>query len=104
MPDMTGYLKVAPLPPWWQKIELKDYSISQLFEGGYNTIEKNTMEKDTIEKRHSAEIHSEDRQNREVHNGEKTQWRTDIMENRHNGEYTQWRTVRIEKRHSGTQT
>ena len=28
---MTGYLKVALLPPWWQKVKLKDYSISQPF-------------------------------------------------------------------------
>ena len=31
-PNMTGYLKVALLPYWWQKLELKDFSISELFE------------------------------------------------------------------------
>ena len=29
---MTKYLKVAPLPSWWQKLELKDLFISELFE------------------------------------------------------------------------
>ena len=29
---MKEYLKVAPLPSWWQKLELKDLSMSELFE------------------------------------------------------------------------
>ena len=29
---MTEYLKMVPLPFWWQKLELKDLSISELFE------------------------------------------------------------------------
>ena len=29
---MTKYLKMVPLPSWWQKLELKDLSISELFE------------------------------------------------------------------------
>ena len=29
---MTEYLKMVPLPSWWQKLELKDLSISELFE------------------------------------------------------------------------
>ena len=29
---MTEYLKIVPLPSWWQKIELNDLSISELFE------------------------------------------------------------------------
>ena len=29
---MIEYLKVAPLPFWWQKLELKYLSISELFE------------------------------------------------------------------------
>jgi len=29
---MTEYLKVAPLPFWWQKLELKVLSIYELFE------------------------------------------------------------------------
>ena len=28
---MTEYLKVAPLPSWWQELELKYLSISELF-------------------------------------------------------------------------
>ena len=31
-PDMTGYLKLAPVAPSWQKVKLKDISISQSFE------------------------------------------------------------------------
>ena len=31
-PNMTEYLKIVPLPFWWQKLELKDLSISELFE------------------------------------------------------------------------
>ena len=30
--DMTGYRKLAPLTPWWEKMELKDLSISHSFE------------------------------------------------------------------------
>ena len=30
--NITEYLKVAPLPSWWQKLELKDLSISEPFE------------------------------------------------------------------------
>ena len=29
---MTEYLKMVPLPSWWQKLELKYLSISELFE------------------------------------------------------------------------
>ena len=29
---MTEYLKMVPLPSWWQKLELNDLSISELFE------------------------------------------------------------------------
>jgi len=29
---MTEYLKLALLPSWWQKLELKDLSKSELFE------------------------------------------------------------------------
>ena len=29
---MIEYLKVVPLPSWWQKLELKYLSISELFE------------------------------------------------------------------------
>ena len=29
---MTEYLKMVPLPSWWHKWELKDLSISELFE------------------------------------------------------------------------
>ena len=29
---MTEYLKMVSLPSWWQKLELKDLSISELFE------------------------------------------------------------------------
>ena len=29
---MIEYLKVVALPFWWQKLELKDLSISELFE------------------------------------------------------------------------
>ena len=28
---MTEYLKMVPLPSWWQKLELKDLAISDLF-------------------------------------------------------------------------
>ena len=31
-PSMTGYLKVVPLPSRWQKLKLKDLSISEQFE------------------------------------------------------------------------
>ena len=29
---MTEYLKMVPLPSWWQKFELNDLPISELFE------------------------------------------------------------------------
>ena len=29
---MTEYLKMVPLPSWWQKLELNDLSISELFD------------------------------------------------------------------------
>ena len=29
---MTEYLKMVPLPSWWQKFELNDLSVSELFE------------------------------------------------------------------------
>ena len=29
---MAEYLKMVPLPFWWQKLELKDLSISELFQ------------------------------------------------------------------------
>ena len=29
---MTDYLKMDPLPSWWQKLELNDLSISELFD------------------------------------------------------------------------
>ena len=29
---MTKYLKMVPLPFWWQKLELNDLFISELFE------------------------------------------------------------------------
>ena len=29
---MTEYLKIVPLPSWWQKLELNDSSIYELFE------------------------------------------------------------------------
>ena len=32
MPNFTEYLKLAPPPPWYQNMELKDISISQPFE------------------------------------------------------------------------
>ena len=28
---MTEYLKIVPLPSWWQKLELNDLSIYELF-------------------------------------------------------------------------
>ena len=31
-PNMTEYLKIVPLPSWWQKLDLNELSISQLFE------------------------------------------------------------------------
>ena len=29
---MTEYLKMVPLPSWWQKFDLKDLSVSESFE------------------------------------------------------------------------
>ena len=29
---MNEYLKMVTLPSWWQKLELEDFSISELFE------------------------------------------------------------------------
>jgi len=31
-PKMTKYLKIVPLPSWWQKFDLNELSISELFE------------------------------------------------------------------------
>ena len=32
MPNFTEYLKLAPLPPWYQNMEPKDLSVSQPIE------------------------------------------------------------------------
>ena len=29
---MTEYLKMVPLPSWWQKLDLNEFPISELFE------------------------------------------------------------------------